>query len=62
MTESKKWYDNRLVVHLVLFFCYPAGLYLLWKSTTIAQWWKITASVLIGLMVILGAIQRVKQG
>lgn len=45
--SAKKWYDNGIVVHVLLFFCFPIGLYALWKSSTIPQWWKITASFII---------------
>lgn len=50
--QSKKWYDNKFVVHLLLVIFFPVGLYALWKTDTIAKWWKITATVLIGLIVI----------
>lgn len=50
--QSKKWYDNKFVVHLLLVIFFPVGLYALWKTDTIAKWWKITATILIGLIVI----------
>jgi hypothetical protein len=50
--QTKKWYDNKFVVHLLLVIFFPVGLYALWKTDTIAKWWKITATVLIGLIVI----------
>lgn len=50
--QSKKWYDNKFIVHLLLLIFFPVGLYTLWKTDTIAKWWKITATVLIGLIVI----------
>lgn len=50
--QTKKWYDNKFVVHLLLVIFFPVGLYALWKTETIAKWWKITATVLIGLIVI----------
>ena len=49
---KKKWYDNKFITHLLLVLFFPIGLYALWNSRTIAKWWKITASVLIGLIVI----------
>ena len=49
---QKKWYDNKFIVHLLLIIFFPVGLYALWKSNTIAKWWKITATVLISLIVI----------
>jgi len=50
--QTKKWYDNKFVVHLLLVIFFPVGLYALWKTETIAKWWKITATVLIALIVI----------
>lgn len=50
--QSKQWYDNKFVTHLLLIVFFPVGLYALWKSNTIAKWWKITATILIGLIVI----------
>jgi hypothetical protein len=49
---DKKWYDNKFVTNLLLIIFFPVGLYALWKSRTIAKWWKVTATVLIGLIVI----------
>jgi len=49
---DKKWYDNKFITHLLLVIFFPVGLYALWKSRTIAKWWKITATVIIGLIVI----------
>ena len=48
----KRWYDNKFIVHLLLLIFFPVGLYALWKSNTIAKWWKITATILIALIVI----------
>lgn len=50
--NKEKWYDNKFVTHLLLVIFFPVGLYALWKSRTIAKWWKITATVIIGLIVI----------
>ncbi len=50
--QTKKWYDNKFLVHLLLLIFFPVGLYALWKTDTIAKWWKILATVLIGLIVI----------
>lgn len=49
---DKKWYDNKFITHLLLVIFFPVGLYALWQSRTIAKWWKITATILIGLIVI----------
>lgn len=50
--QTKKWYDNKFIVHLLLLIFFPIGLYALWKTNIIAKWWKITVTVLIGLIVI----------
>lgn len=50
--QSKKWYDNKFIVHLLLIIFFPVGLYALWKTDTIAKWWKITATVLVAIFVI----------
>lgn len=49
---DKKWYDNKVLTNVLVFLFFPVGLYALWKSDVFAKWWKITASVLIGLMVL----------
>ncbi len=49
---QKKWYDNQILTNVLLLIFFPIGLYALWKSNTIAKWWKITASILIGIIVI----------
>lgn len=50
--NEKKWYDNTWVVVLLCIFFFPVGLYALWKNSTIKKGWKITVTVLIGLIVI----------
>ena len=50
--EQKKWYDNKVLTNCLLIIFFPIGLYALWKSNTIAKWWKITATIIIGLIVI----------
>ncbi|MEM8564937.1 MAG: hypothetical protein AAGF85_00655 [Bacteroidota bacterium] len=44
---EKKWYDNAFLVHVLIFFIFPVGLYALWKSRTIATWWKVIASLFV---------------
>ncbi|MDR7130313.1 pimeloyl-ACP methyl ester carboxylesterase [Algoriphagus sp. 4150] len=53
MDKMKSWYDNKLVVHLLLIIFFPVGLYMLWKSDSMAKWWKITATFLTAALVIL---------
>lgn len=51
-TLSQKWYNNPIIINLLLVLFFPVGLYLLWKSTSIEQWWKVTATVTIAILVI----------
>ncbi len=44
-----KWLENKIVVHLLLIVFFPIGLYALWKNSTIAKWWKITATIIVAL-------------
>jgi pimeloyl-ACP methyl ester carboxylesterase len=50
---QKKWYDTRFLINLLLLLFFPIGLYALWKSTIIAKWWKVSASLIITLIVII---------
>jgi len=50
--KSSKWYDNAVLTNVLLILFFPVGLYALWKSNTIAKWWKVTATVIIALIVI----------
>jgi hypothetical protein len=52
MTQSKKWYNNNVLTNLLLLIFFPVGLYALWKSDTIANWWKITAILIITVLII----------
>ncbi|MBD1399048.1 zinc ribbon domain-containing protein [Pontibacter sp. JH31] len=54
MNENNKWYDNKLLTHILLMFMFPVGLFALWKTKTIAKWWKITATCIVTLMVVIG--------
>ena len=50
--QSQKWHNSPIIINLLLVLFFPVGLYLLWKSTSIEQWWKVTASVTIAILVI----------
>jgi len=50
--NPQKWYDNTIIVHLLLVLVFPIGLYLLWQSTAYAKWWKVTATIIIAFLVI----------
>ena len=50
--SSSKWYDNKAVVGILIFFFFPVGLYALWKSNTISKGWKVGWSLIIGFLVI----------
>ena len=57
---KKKWYNNKFLANALLILFFPVGLYAIWKSETIAKWWKITATVLIGIIV-LGRLSEKKE-
>lgn len=60
MEYQKKWYDNKLLVYLLLLILFPLGLYALWKSRTINKWLKVSLSlIIITLGVLLGVNERV---
>lgn len=48
--SDKRWYDNQFLAHILLIFIFPIGLYALWKSRTIAKWWKVTATILVAII------------
>lgn len=48
---KKKWYDNKFITHLLLIIFFPVGLFALWKSRTIAKWWKVVATIIVGVIV-----------
>ncbi|MEP1034403.1 hypothetical protein [Ekhidna sp.] len=48
--EDRKWYNNQILTHILLIFIFPIGLYALWKSRTIAKWWKVTATILVAII------------
>jgi len=50
--QSQKWYNSPIIINLLLVLFFPVGLYLLWKSTSIAKWWKVTATIIIAYLVI----------
>ena len=50
--QSQKWYYNPIIINLLLVLFFPVGLYLLWKSASIQQWWKVTATIIIAILVI----------
>lgn len=51
-TQFNKWYDNKVVVGLLIFFFFPVGIYALWKSRTISKGWKVGWSLIVGIGVI----------
>ena len=52
MSNEKKWYDNNILTNILLFAFFPVGLYALWKSNSIAKWWKITGTLIISILVL----------
>ena len=59
METSKKWYDNNVLVNVLLFVLYPVDLFALWKSKTIAKWWKFGGTAVI--LVLIAASTNNKQ-
>ena len=51
-TQFDKWYDNKVVVGLLIFFFFPIGIYALWKSRTISKGWKVGWSLIVAVGVI----------
>jgi hypothetical protein len=60
--DNKNWYDNKVLVHILLIIFFPVGLYTLWKTDIIAKWWKITATGIIALTIIANAANRKGSG
>lgn len=52
LTKDKKWYDKTWLVVILCIFFFPVGLYALWKNHSISKGWKIGATILISLVVI----------
>jgi len=50
---GNSWYDNKLVVHLLLVFLFPIGVYGLWKTDTVPKWWKIVGPILVFLLLLI---------
>lgn len=51
--EQKKWYDNKLVVYLLLVIFFPVGLYALWKNNSFSKGIKIGLTTIVMILVIL---------
>lgn len=49
---DRRWYDNAVLANILLVVFFPVGLYALWKSRSIAKWWKVTATIIIALIVL----------
>lgn len=47
-----KWFSSRLGANLLFLLFPPLGVIVLWKSSSIAKWWKIIASIITILLVI----------
>ena len=56
--QSQKWYYNPIIINLLLVLFFPVGLYLLWKSTSIEQWWKVTATIIIAMQGVAALFER----
>jgi hypothetical protein len=50
--NQNKWYDNKLVVYLLILLFFPVGLYALWKNNATSKGTKIIVTVLVSLFAI----------
>lgn len=50
--KSSRWYDNAVLINILLVLFFPLGLAVLWNTHVIAKWWKVTATVIIALLLI----------
>lgn len=50
--ETKKWFENKMLVYLLLVLFFPIGLFGLYKNKEIKKGWKIGLTIFIGLIVI----------
>lgn len=48
-----KWYNNKLLANLLLILIFPIGLYALWKSDNMAKWWKVTATLILSIILVI---------
>lgn len=50
--ENEKWYDKIWLVALLIIVFFPVGLYALFKSSSIKNFWKTVITVIIALLII----------
>ena len=53
---EKKWYQRTWVIALLLYFCWPVGLYLMWKHATWSQKVKKGVTIVMVGLVIIGMV------
>ena len=59
--QTKKWYDNTLVVVILCIIFFPVGLYALWKNNNFQKNTKIIWTVVIGIIVVIANMQNPKK-
>lgn len=52
------WYNNNIYVHIAVLFCFPIGLYGIWKNTKLPKWWKIIVTAFYVIVMLSGIIQQ----
>jgi hypothetical protein len=57
--EKQKWFDNPTTIILFLLFCFPIGLFFLWKGKSLNLPWKIILTAALAVMIIVGTIMSV---
>lgn len=60
--NNNEWYQKGWLVHLLLVFFFPVGLYALWKNSKLPKWWKITATIIIAVIFISVIVNKEKEG
>jgi len=46
-TIDRKWYDNKVLIHVLLVLFFPVGLYGIWKNTELSKLRKIITSAIV---------------
>jgi len=57
---TKKWFDNKIIVFILCLFCWPIGLYGLWKNTKISRTVKVVITAVLVILFLLGIIVQIQ--
>ena len=58
MSSTKKWYDNKIIVIILLIFIFPVGIFALWKGSCFGKNWKIILTSILALLLIISFAQK----